>query len=103
MSKSHRTNEEDIMQKMVARSFSHYKYSQLTLAADETLKALLVEEIDHEIALRTRLQETVQSRLTWALILQETLQKHFSAPQNEGPCVLPYVYCYVLIHALHQM
>lgn len=91
------------MQKMVARSFSHYKYSQLTLAADETLKALLVEEIDHEIALRTRLQETVQSRLTWALILQETLQKHFSTPQSEGLSVFSSIYCDVLILAFHQM
>jgi len=32
-------------------------------------------EVDVEIALRQRLAETVESRIAWALILQETLQK----------------------------
>ena len=47
-----------------------------------------LSEIDLEIALKQRLAETVQSRIAWALILQETLQK--------GMCLvlhLPMAHC----------
>ncbi|KAL5512817.1 hypothetical protein ACEPAG_3083 [Sanghuangporus baumii] len=42
---------------------------------DDVLRAILHEEIDLEIGLRARLTETVESRLTWALILQDVLEK----------------------------
>ena len=57
---------------------------QIISVTEDAIRALLLEEIDHEIALRTRLQETVQSRLTWALILQETLEKQLVPPNSEG-------------------
>lgn len=33
------------------------------------------DQVGFEIALRQRLAETVESRIAWALVLQETLQK----------------------------
>lgn len=33
------------------------------------------EEIDLEISIRQRLAETVKSRLTWALLLQESIKR----------------------------
>ena len=36
-----------------------------------------VEEIDLEIAIRQRIAETIQSRMTWALLLQESVQRSF--------------------------
>ena len=38
----------------------------------------VVAEIDLEVRLRQRLAETLESRVTWALILQETLRKGMS-------------------------
>ncbi|OCH91897.1 hypothetical protein OBBRIDRAFT_774513 [Obba rivulosa] len=40
-------------------------------------RQVILEEVDLEIGLRKRLSETVQSRLTWALVLQETLNREF--------------------------
>lgn len=36
---------------------------------------MLLADIDLEIALKQRLADTIESRIAWALILQETLQK----------------------------
>ena len=44
--------------------------------AGQALKAVLNEELDIEIGLRNRLKETVESRLSWALVLQDALEKH---------------------------
>ncbi|GJE88777.1 hypothetical protein PsYK624_048630 [Phanerochaete sordida] len=48
----------------------------------ETLpcRRILLEELDLEVALRERLTSTVQSRITWALLLQEALQKELQHP-----------------------
>lgn len=45
---------------------------------DQTRRArqLLAEEFDLEIALRKRLAATIESRVTWGLILQETLSDY---------------------------
>ncbi|OSC97231.1 hypothetical protein PYCCODRAFT_1399215 [Trametes coccinea BRFM310] len=40
-----------------------------------TVQQLLLEEIDLEVAIRQRIANTVQSRITWALLLQQSLQK----------------------------
>ena len=43
---------------------------------DTTVAALdLVSDINLEIGLRQRLAETIESRLTWALLLKETLER----------------------------
>ncbi|KZT11963.1 uncharacterized protein LAESUDRAFT_160608 [Laetiporus sulphureus 93-53] len=44
---------------------------------------LVLEEVDLELGLRERLYETVHSRLTWALILQETLEKGLKGATSE--------------------
>lgn len=51
-------------------------------AAWRVQRRLLVEEIDLEIALRRRLLETTQSRITWALLLQEALEKELKGASN---------------------
>jgi hypothetical protein len=43
-------------------------------------RRVILEEIDLEIALRERLASTVESRITWALLLQEALQKELRHP-----------------------
>ncbi|KAI0335802.1 hypothetical protein GY45DRAFT_1316533, partial [Cubamyces sp. BRFM 1775] len=40
-----------------------------------TAQQVLLEEIDLEVAIRQRIADTVQSRITWALLLQESLKK----------------------------
>ena len=40
-----------------------------------TLQQIALEEIDLEISIRQRIADTIQSRLTWALLLQESVQK----------------------------
>src|ERR1700728_2491539 len=40
------------------------------------VKRLLVEDIDLEISLRQRLASTIESRIAWALLLQESLTKN---------------------------
>ncbi|KAG6856875.1 hypothetical protein H0H87_012455 [Tephrocybe sp. NHM501043] len=40
-----------------------------------TCFAEIISELDLEIALRRRVAETIQSRITWALILQESLRR----------------------------
>ncbi|KAI0356404.1 hypothetical protein OH77DRAFT_1423341 [Trametes cingulata] len=40
-----------------------------------TFQQIILEEIDLEVAIRQRIAETVQSRITWALLLQESLEK----------------------------
>jgi hypothetical protein len=39
------------------------------------MRQVLAEELDLEIALRQRLSNTIESRITWALLLQESLMK----------------------------
>ncbi|KAI8986065.1 hypothetical protein BD414DRAFT_48158 [Trametes punicea] len=48
-----------------------------------TLQQLLLEELDLEIAIRQRIAETVQSRITWALLLQQSLHKSSSFPSED--------------------
>lgn len=40
-----------------------------------TFQQIALEEIDLEIAMRQRIAETIQSRMTWALLLQESVQR----------------------------
>ena len=42
---------------------------------DDAFLSEINAQVDLEIALRHRLADTVQSRISWALILQESLQK----------------------------
>ncbi|KAH9841474.1 uncharacterized protein C8Q71DRAFT_884337 [Rhodofomes roseus] len=42
-----------------------------------TPQQIVLEELDVELGLRERLYETVNSRLTWALLLQEALEKEY--------------------------
>lgn len=44
-------------------------------SAHVTLLADVNAQVDLDIAIRHRLADTVQSRIEWALILQESLQK----------------------------
>ena len=44
-----------------------------------TRQHLLAEEFDLEIALRKRLAATIESRVTWALILQEALSNDITS------------------------
>jgi hypothetical protein len=41
-------------------------------------KQLALQELDLELALRDRVAATVQSRITWALLLQEALSKELN-------------------------
>ena len=41
-------------------------------------RQILLEEIDLEVALRQRLASTIESRITWALLLQETLTRELN-------------------------
>ncbi|KAH9891741.1 hypothetical protein C8Q73DRAFT_86298 [Cubamyces lactineus] len=43
--------------------------------ASPTVQQIILEEIDLEVAIRQRIADTVQSRITWALLLQESLKK----------------------------
>jgi hypothetical protein len=38
-------------------------------------KQLVLDELDLELALKDRVANTLQSRITWALLLQESLEK----------------------------
>ncbi|KAH9942886.1 hypothetical protein B0H21DRAFT_823826 [Amylocystis lapponica] len=49
--------------------------SRYTEHSGPSYQQVVLEELDLEIALRQRLSETVQSRITWALLLQESLEK----------------------------
>ncbi|KAH7915481.1 hypothetical protein BJ138DRAFT_997877 [Hygrophoropsis aurantiaca] len=49
---------------------------------DSRIQQLVAEEIDFEIALRQRLAATIESRITWALLLEESLTKHVSEPSE---------------------
>ncbi|CDO74440.1 hypothetical protein BN946_scf184972.g7 [Trametes cinnabarina] len=40
-----------------------------------TVQQLLLEEIDLEVAIRQRIADTVRSRIAWALLLQQSLQR----------------------------
>ncbi|KAG1780601.1 hypothetical protein EV702DRAFT_1042864 [Suillus placidus] len=48
--------------------------------ADLGIRQLIAEEIDLEIAIRQRLLSTIDSRITWALMLQEALARDSSTP-----------------------
>ncbi|KAL5482793.1 MLP1_8 [Sanghuangporus weigelae] len=55
---------------------------------DDVLRAILHEEIGLEIGLRARLTETVESRLSWALVLQDVLKKQVLNPEGHDIQVL---------------
>ncbi|KAG2106557.1 uncharacterized protein F5147DRAFT_227287 [Suillus discolor] len=48
--------------------------------ADLGIRQLIAEEIDLDIAIRQRLLSTIESRITWALMLQEALTRDSSTP-----------------------
>lgn len=52
--------------------------------ADLGIRQLIAEEIDLEIAIRQRLLNTIDSRITWALLLQEALARDSSTPAPDG-------------------
>ena len=64
-----------------AQSMSPRKKRRLETDEGETSAFIgdVVAEIDLEVRLRQRLAETLESRITWALILQETLRKGVSS------------------------
>jgi hypothetical protein len=45
----------------------------------KTRQLLIAQEFDLEIALRKRLAATIESRVTWALILQQTLSNDITS------------------------
>ncbi|KAF9820734.1 hypothetical protein IEO21_01177 [Rhodonia placenta] len=47
-------------------------------------RQLVLEEIDLELGLRQRLSDTVRSRLTWALLLQEALENNLQGTNDTG-------------------
>ncbi|KAI0070446.1 hypothetical protein K474DRAFT_1776796 [Panus rudis PR-1116 ss-1] len=47
-----------------------------------TPRRILLEEVDLEVSLRQRLASTIQSRLTWALLLQESLKRPASGQNH---------------------
>ena len=64
------------------------KYSNIPASyfvLDDLLRALLLEEIDLEIGLRNRLKEIVESRLTWALALENCLERHYEPSPQVQP------------------
>ncbi|KAG1735195.1 hypothetical protein EDB19DRAFT_1638531 [Suillus lakei] len=48
------------------------------------MRQLIAEEIDLEIAIRQRLLSTIDSRITWALMLQEALARDSSTPAPDA-------------------
>ncbi|KAI0927055.1 hypothetical protein AcV5_007694 [Taiwanofungus camphoratus] len=70
-------SDEDRPRKRSRFSAEHDNYST------PSHKQIVLEELDLEIALRQRLSHTIQSRLTWALLLQETLEKDFRVHGGE--------------------
>ncbi|KIK41923.1 hypothetical protein CY34DRAFT_805487 [Suillus luteus UH-Slu-Lm8-n1] len=52
--------------------------------ADLGIRQLIAEEIDLEIAIRQRLLNTIDSRITWALLLQEALARDSSTPAPDA-------------------
>ncbi|KAH8104757.1 hypothetical protein BXZ70DRAFT_613963 [Cristinia sonorae] len=58
------------------------KRQRLESAGLPTCRQLFLEEIDLEIALRERLQKTIQSRITWALLLQDNAARALTSSEN---------------------
>ena len=54
---------------------SHLRRTEPPARASPTAQQIILEEIDLEVAIRQRIADTVQSRITWALLLQESLKK----------------------------
>lgn len=54
------------------RSDGGMSWSRDSIAAS---RQLILEELDLEIDVRQRVHDMIQSRITWALILQEALEK----------------------------
>ncbi|KAI0657331.1 hypothetical protein C8Q70DRAFT_282742 [Cubamyces menziesii] len=48
---------------------------ELPARSSPSAQQIILEEIDLEVAIRRRIADTVQSRITWALLLQESLKK----------------------------
>ena len=48
-----------------------------------TIQQLALEEIDLEIAIRQRIADTIQSRLTWASLLQDSLRTSTSGASQD--------------------
>lgn len=54
----------------------HLTQSEPRSAYSPSFQQIILEEIDLEVAIRHRIVDTVQSRLTWALLLQESLDRN---------------------------
>ncbi|EIW59252.1 uncharacterized protein TRAVEDRAFT_71391 [Trametes versicolor FP-101664 SS1] len=52
-------------------------------AYSPSFQQIILEEIDLEVAIRQRIAHTVQSRLTWALLLQESLDRNAGSRSDE--------------------
>ncbi|KAI0632214.1 hypothetical protein C8Q77DRAFT_1158877 [Trametes polyzona] len=48
-----------------------------------TIQQIILEEIDLEVDIRKRIADTVQSRITWALLLQESLRKSIGSRSDD--------------------
>jgi|SRR5882762_7134829 len=57
--------------------------------SDFRAQHLLAEEFDLEIALRQRLAATIESRVTWALLLHETLSNDVTTCQSMALTLIP--------------
>ncbi|TFY82298.1 hypothetical protein EWM64_g1713 [Hericium alpestre] len=72
------------------RRMSHDEDSDLEYTPESyrgaSARQLLLDELELETSIRQRLYDTIQSRLTWALILQESLQSDHHRPPIEQRC-----------------
>ncbi|KAI0647961.1 hypothetical protein C8Q79DRAFT_906409 [Trametes meyenii] len=48
-----------------------------------TFQQIILEEIDLEVAIRKHIADTVQSRIAWALLLQESLSNEFASRSDD--------------------
>ena len=69
--------------------------AQFLYFAEHALESVLSEELDIEIELRNRLKETVESRLAWALLLQETLAEDTGQFKDGGTSTFAHLYTMV--------
>lgn len=67
----------EMIQMTTVGVFIHFYSCRLIVCQAESvaMRQVLAEELDLEIALRQRLLNAVESRITWALLLQESLMK----------------------------
>jgi len=59
----------------IKRRRLEFSTSSITEVLSERLLSDVCTEVDHEIALKQQLSTTLESRIEWGLILQESIEK----------------------------